>query len=72
MMGFGYLTVALALFVGFDNVSYKNLLMVDIRDNYTALPTRLGTLLARVDEAYLYFFDFYCFYSSFISCFLSS
>ncbi|MEI6429710.1 MAG: hypothetical protein WCO45_15190 [Pseudanabaena sp. ELA607] len=33
--------------------------MVDIRDNYTALPARLGTLLATVDDAYLYFCDFY-------------
>jgi hypothetical protein len=57
MMGFGYLTVALALFVAFANVSHKNLLMVDIRDNYTALPARLGTLLATVDDAYLYFCD---------------
>jgi hypothetical protein len=59
MMGFGYLTVALALFVAFANVSHKNLLMVDICDNYTALPARLATLLATVDDAYLYFCDFY-------------
>ncbi|MEI6429904.1 MAG: hypothetical protein WCO45_16205, partial [Pseudanabaena sp. ELA607] len=51
--------VVLALFAGFPNASDKNLLMVDIRDNYTALPARLGTLLATVDDAYLYFCDFY-------------